>query len=83
MDFIRKEDGAASEATTWVCTVADNAKLLYYKEALDTAIERGVHIALHLESRSLLIHFPEVVLARDVRVKLQSILKKGGFQEVC
>ena len=83
MDFIRKEDGNAAKATTWVCTAAPGLELLYYQEALDDAIKRGISIALHLESRSLLLRFPMPVLAIDVRVRLESILGKGGAATKC
>ena len=83
MDFIRKEDGNAAKATTWVCTAAPGLELPYYQEALDDAIKRGVSIALHLESRSLLVRFPEPLLAINVRVRLESILKKGRAATKC
>ena len=83
MDFIRKEDGNAAKATTWVCTAAPGLALPYYQEALDDAIKRGVSIALHLESRSLLVRFPEPLLAINVRVRLESILKKGRAATKC
>jgi hypothetical protein len=76
------KDGRASEATTWVCT-APGLSLPFFQEALDDALKKGVCIGLHKESFSILVHFPEPQSSKDVRCKLQAILRQGGASKQC
>jgi hypothetical protein len=77
-------DGKAvsDKATTWVCTTS-NVTLPYSGEALADAVSKGIAVGLHLESRSLVVHFPQPEPAQGAKRKLQTILGKGGAARRC
>jgi len=76
------EEGRASEATTWVCHTGA-ARLPYFQEALEQVLRKGVSVGLHLESRSIVLNFPEAQSAQAVRRKLQTILGQAGGARRC
>ena len=74
---IRFNNGKACEATTWVCKVPD-CSLPFFGEALHEAEMRGMHLGLHLESRSVLLHFESPQTSQGAQRKLAVVLGKGG-----
>ena len=77
---IRFNNGRAGETTTWVCA-APQCAVPYLGEALSDAMHKGVAIGLNIESRSILVHYPEPQLAQVAQRRLQSMLGKGGSSQ--
>ena len=74
---LRVNNGKACEATTWVCK-APNCSLPYYGEAFDEAAMKGMHVGLHLESRSVVVHYAQPRPSQSVQRSLAVVLGKGG-----
>ena len=69
----------ASEAVTWVATLKAHG-IPDAHGALQDAARRNVHIGLHVESRSVIMQFPQDQGVQDARRKLKGILAKGGVR---
>ena len=74
---IRFNNGKAGEATTWVCK-APNCSLPFFGEALHEAEMKGMHLGLHLESSSVVVHFDQARSSQSVKRMLATVLGKGG-----
>ena len=74
---IRFNSNNASTATTWVCKIG-SCHISSMGEVLDGAMTKGISIGLHVESRSIVAHFPEPHSAQNARGKLEVILCRGG-----
>ena len=53
------DNGAATEATTWVTRASAAGKVPFLGETLFEASKRGMFIGLHVESASIIVHFLE------------------------
>ena len=74
---IRFNSGNACDATTWVCKVP-GCNLQYLGETLDEATKRGMHIGLHTDSKSILVHFELPRSSQGSQRMLATVLSKGG-----
>ena len=74
---LRVNNGRACEATTWVCKAPD-CNLPFFGTALDEAAMKGMHIGLHLESRSVVVHYAQSRPSQSVQRSLAVVLGKGG-----
>jgi len=80
---LRFDNGRAALATTWVCKTPAECLVPYAGDALAEAVRRGMHVALHLESRSILVHFEQPQPGQRVQGKLATVLGKGGAMRKC
>ena len=79
---LRPNNGKVTEATTWVCK-APNCSLPYFGETLHNAEQKGMHIGLHAESRSIIVHFFEPQPAHRAQSKLAVVFGNGGAAKQC
>ena len=76
------DTGVVSDATTWVVT-APGVAIPFLQEALDQALKQKVFIGLHIESRSIIVHFNELQGGQRARSKLETIFGAGGAPRRC
>ena len=74
---IRYHDGSTKEATTWVCQMPV-FPVPYFGEALAQARKKSVIIGLHLQSHSVVVHFPKEKQCGDAKSQIRTIVGKGG-----
>ena len=67
--------GNASKATTWVVP-APSCAIPYYGEVLREFEKKGFFQGLHVESRSVVVHFPTPHEVKEVKAKRRSILRE-------
>jgi len=76
------DNGNASEATIWVCQIP-NCALPYVNETLETDSRQGMSLGIHLESRSVVLHFSKVLTHQHACQRLEAALGKGGALQRC
>ena len=74
---LKFDNGAATEATTWVTRAPAAGKVPFLGETLFEASKRGMCIGLHVESGSIIVHFAELVTGQNAMCKMRTVLGKG------
>ena len=74
---LKFDNGAASEATTWVTRAPAAEKVPFLGETLFEASKRGMCIGLHVKSGSIIVHFAELVTCQNAMCKMRTVLGKG------
>jgi len=73
-------NASASEAMTWVAEVSE-CMIPYAREAMDMAASKGVHIGLHVPSKSIVVAFDTLHTRQHAQAKLGTIFGKAGVSK--